>query len=337
MADSYILPRKVTGYSDISEQVLHEQSIIRAVSNLDVQGSPGTTAVSVFVNALATVGTYTPGTGATKTADSSAYVTLANLVEIAVNEVLDGFTAETAPADIVASRFAGAVGGIAESVDTAALVLMEAGGTDYVVSTAVNAGSFVIGTWYIVKTANAAGAATTLAGTNADTAIVDEVFQAIGDGTGCTSMVVQAVAPLAANAYTDILGAAKKLNDAKAPRTGRNLIISTRVEQELLDTDSKLVLNTDRGDRLLQDGWIGRVAGFDVYVTTLLPSGTNYIAMQERGFAFKDNWRIEPRLQNLDGSSVFIGDSAIQARYAYNCGAVRATLIQLNQGVYTTV
>lgn len=328
--------RKVTGYSDISEQVLYERSIIRNVSNMNVMGTPGTTAVSVYVNALATVATYVPGTGVSKTNDGSAYVVLANLAEIAVNELLDGYTVETAPADLIASRFEGAVGGIAESVDTAALVLMEAGGTDYVKPTVVAAGSFVIGTWYIVKVANAALDASALVGTNASTAVVDEIFQATGIGTGLTNMTVQAVAPVAANAYTDILGAAKKLNDAKAPRQGRNLIVSTRVEQELLSTDSKLVLNTDRGDRLLMDGWIGRVAGFDVYVTTLLPSGTNYIAMQERGFAFKDAWKIEPRLQSLDGSGQFIGDSAIQGRYAYNCGVVRPTLIQLNQGVYTT-
>lgn len=329
--------RKVTGYSDISEQVLYERSIIRSVANMDVMGTPGTTAVSVYVNALATVATYTPGTGVSKTNDGSAYVSLANLKEIAVNEIMDGYTIETAPADYVASRFEGAVGGLAESVDTTCLAALESGGTDYVVSTVVNAGSLVIGTWYIVKTANSAGDASVLAGTAASTAVVDEVFQAIADGTGATALVVQAVAPLAANVYTDILGAAKKLNDAKAPRTGRSLIISTRVEQEMLNTSSKLILNTDRGDKLLTDGWIGRVAGFDVYVTTLLPSGTNYIAMQKRGFAYKDNWKIEPRLQSLDGSGTFIGDSAVQGRFAYNYGAVRATLIQLNQGVYTTV
>ena len=124
--------RKITGYSDISEQVLFNESIIRNVSNLDVQGSPGTTAVSVYVNALATVATYVPGTGVTKTNDSSAYVVLANLKEIAVNELLDGYTVETAPADLVASRFMGAVGGLAESIDTTTLAALVSGGTELV-------------------------------------------------------------------------------------------------------------------------------------------------------------------------------------------------------------
>jgi hypothetical protein len=273
---SVILPRKITGYSDISEGVLYEQSIIRNISNLDVQGSPGTTAVSVFVNVLATVAAYVPGTGVSKTEDTSAYVVLANLKEIAVNEVLDGFTVETAPADIIASRFEGAVGGIAESIDTVCLAALVSGGTSLVAAS--------------------------------------------GD------------IPTAALMYTKILALKEALDNAKAPRMDRSLVMDPTREALLLDTASKLVLNTDRGDKILADGWIGRVAGFDVYSTTLVPAATNMIAMQKRGFAFKDNWKIEPRLQSLDGSGVFIGDSAIQARYAYNYGAVRATLIQSDNG-----
>lgn len=268
--------RKVTGYSDISEQVLYERSIIRSVSNMDVMGSPGTTAVSVYVNALATVATYTPGTGVSRTNDGSAYVVLSNLKEIAVNEIMDGYTVETAPADYVASRFEGAVGGLAESVDTTCLAALVSGGTELVA---------------------AAGAT-----------------------------------PTAANIYGKILALKLALDNAKAPRMGRSLIVDPDREALLLDTASKLILNTDRGDKILADGWIGRVAGFDVYSTTLVPSATNMIAMQSRGFAYKDNWKIEPRLQSLDGSGTFIGDSAVQGRFAYNYGVVRATLIQVDNG-----
>ncbi len=268
--------RKVTGYSDISEQVLYERSIIRSVSNMDVMGSPGTTAVSVYVNALVTVATYTPGTGVSRTNDGSAYVVLSNLKEIAVNEIMDGYTVETAPADYVASRFEGAVGGLAESVDKTCLAALVSGGTELVA---------------------AAGAT-----------------------------------PTAANIYGKILALKLALDNAKAPRMGRSLIVDPDREALLLDTASKLILNTDRGDKILADGWIGRVAGFDVYSTTLVPSATNMIAMQSRGFAYKDNWKIEPRLQSLDGSGTFIGDSAVQGRFAYNYGVVRATLIQVDNG-----
>jgi len=325
--------RKITGYSDISEQVLYQESIIQSVSRQDVMGTPGTTAVSVYVNALATVASYVPGTGVSKTNDGSAYVVLANLTEIGVNELLDGYTVETAPADLVASRFAGAVGGVAESVDTVALAALVSGGTvalGTIGTTVITITNFVVGNYYEVKVANSAADATVIGCTTA-TAIVGEVFKALTDGTGLTALTAYAVdAPIDTTIYYDVLQVKRALDEAKAPRAMRSLIINPEMEALLLDTDSKLVLNTDRGDRILMDGWIGRVAGFDVYSTTLMPSTTNFIGMQERGFAFKYNWKIEPRLQSLDGSGQFIGDSAIQARFAYNYGAVRATLIQIN-------
>ena len=185
-------------------------------------------------------------------------------------------SAAAAPADIIASRFAGAVGGLAESIDTTCLAALEDGGTELVAA------------------------------------------------SGAT--------PTALLMYGKILALKEALDNAKAPRMGRSLIMDPTREALMLDTTAKLVLNTDRGDRILADGWIGRVAGFDVYSTTLIPAATNMIAMQRRGFAFKDNWKVEPRLQSLDGSGQFIGDSAIQARYAYNYGAVRATLIQSDNG-----
>ena len=150
--------------------------------------------------------------------------------------------------------------------------------------------------------------------------------------TGGTTLVAAGGdAPDASNLYAKLIALKQALDTAKAPRVGRSLIVTPAIEGLLLQQTSKLILNTDRGDRIVADGWVGRVLGFDVYSTTLLTTA-NIIAMQKRGFAYKDNWKIEPRLQSLDGSGQFIGDSAIQGRFAYNYGAVRATLIQLDKG-----
>ena len=132
--------------------------------------------------------------------------------------------------------------------------------------------------------------------------------------------------------YTKILALKEALDNAKAPRTGRSLVMDPTREALLLATESKIVLNTSMGDGIVMEGWLGKIAGMNVYSTTLVPAATNMFAMQKRGFAFKDNWKIEPRLQSLDGSGTFIGDSAVQARYAYNYGVVRATLIQVDNG-----
>lgn len=269
--------RQVIGFSQISEKVLGQASIIRSVANLEVEGTVGFETVKVYVNDLATIANYVPGTGISISNDGSNYVDIDNKQEKAINELLDGYTVETAPADLVASRLEAALVQMGEQMDKDALAQMAADGT------------------------------------------VDSVA-----GTGNK--------PTVATIYTQILALKKNLDEAKAPREGRFLIVTPETENLLLNTDSKVVLNTQRGDAIIADGFIGRVAGFDVFSTVLLPAGTNIIAGQRRGFAFKEGWKIPPRRQNLDGSGTFIGDSAVQGRIAYVYGAVRPTLIRVHNG-----
>ena len=268
--------RQVVGYSQISEQVLGQASVIRTVANTEVEGAVGFETVKVYVNDLATIANYVPGTGVSITNDGSSYVDINTKQEKAINELLDGYTVETAPADLVASRLEAALVKMGEQMDEDAFTTMVADGT--------------------------------------------EAVAAAGDK------------PTAATIYEDILGLKLALDNAKAPRTGRFLIVTPEMENLLLDTDSKIVLNTERGDRIITDGFVGRLLGFEVYSSVLLPDGTNMIAGQQRGFAFKEGWKIPPRRQNLDGSGTYIGDSAVQGRIAYVYGAVRPTLIQVHNG-----
>ena len=268
--------RKVEGYSNISEEVLAESSIIRQISRKDIVGTPGTTTVKVYVNELATIADYVPGTGVAVSADGSAYVTISNLKEKAINEIMDGFTVETAPADYVVQRLMAAMGSAGEQIDKDGFIKMEADGTELVA---------------------AAGAA-----------------------------------PTVSNIYGKVINLKVALDNAKAPQKGRSLIISPEVQGLMLSVDSKLVLDTSRGDMIQTDGYIGRVLGFDVFVTTLLPAGTNMVALQERAFVFGMAFTREVMIQSLDGSGTYIGDAAVQGRWAYVTGAVRPTLIQVDNG-----
>lgn len=271
-----ITARKVEGYSQISEEVLAESSIIRQVSRKDIVGTPGSTNVKVYVNELATIANYVPGTGVALSADGSAYVTVSNLKEKAVNEILDGFTAETAPADYVVQRLVAAMGAAGEEIDS------------------------------------------------------DGFAKMVADGTKLVLPAGEAVS--AANIYGKVIALKVALDNAKAPQKGRALIITPEVQGFMLSVDSKLVLDTSRGDMIQTDGYIGRVLGFDVFVSTNLPTGTNMIALQERAFVFGMAFTREVKVQSLDGSGTFIGDAAVQGRWAYVTGAVRPTLIQIDNG-----
>jgi len=268
--------RQIEGFSQISEKVLGQASIIRAVSNTEVEGTVGFTSVKVYVNDLADIANYVPGAGVSVTGDGSSFVTIANLQEKAINELLDGYTVETAPADLVASRLEAALVQMGEQIDK------------------------------------------------------DALAQMVADGT--TAVAASGSKPTVATIYSNILLLKLALDNAKAPRNGRFLIVTPEMENLLLNVDSKVILNTDRGDAIQTEGFVGRLLGFDVFSTVLLPSGTNMVAGQLRGFAFKEGWKVPPRRQNLDGSGQFIGDSAVQGRIAYCYGAVRPTLIQINKG-----
>jgi len=268
--------RKITGYSDISEQVASEKSIYKEVVRQDVLVNSDATSMKVYVNELSTIATYVPGTGVAQSADGSAYVTVSNLTEDALNEILDGFTVETAPADMVVSRMVAGMETRGESNDTKVFTGMIANGT--------------------------------------------ELIAAAEDK------------PVLATVYSDILALKGALDTAKAPKTGRKLIINSEMENLLLHVDSKIILDTNRGDKIQTEGFVGRLLGFDVFSTELLPEGTNMIALQMRGYAAKEIFKVEPRLQNLDGSGTFIGDSAIQDRVAFIHGSIRPTFIQVNNG-----
>ena len=131
--------------------------------------------------------------------------------------------------------------------------------------------------------------------------------------------------------YTRILSLKTALDNAKAPQSGRSLIMTPEMLNLVLQADSKITLSTDRGDMIQATGWVGQFLGFNIFMTTLLPANTNMVAMQERGFAHTDDFTTGVFLQSLDGSANFVGDSAIKGRFAYNSGSIRATFIQTDQ------
>jgi hypothetical protein len=327
--------RKLVGYENVTEKVLAQASIAEAVANTDLEGIPGYETVKMYVNDLATIAAYVPGTGVSITNDGSSYVDIDNKKEKGLNEILDGYTVMTAPDDLIAGRLDAGLRAFGEQVDTDLFALLatdgvEANGTFG--TTDVTITNFVVGTRYKVTAANTAGDATAI-GCAAATAVVGETFVALTDGTGLTALKgVAVIKPTASTIYSDILDLKLALDKAKAPKTNRSLLVTSEMENLLLDTDSKVVLNTMRGDQIQTEGYVGRLLGFDIYSNEQLPTGTNMIALQRRGAAFKFGWKREPMLQSLDGSGQYIGDTAVQGRLAYVYGVVRPTLVQLNQG-----
>lgn len=152
----------------------------------------------------------------------------------------------------------------------------------------------------------------------------------VADGT---ELVAAAGAkPTASTIYASILAIKAALDTAKAPRSGRYLLVNSEMENLMLSPDAKVIL-AEPGSKMQQvEGAVGRLLGFNIFSSVLVPSGTNMIGGHASAFYFKDIFRQEARIVSLDGSEKHVGDSALKQRLASISGAVRPTLIQINNG-----
>jgi hypothetical protein len=327
--------RVLAGYTAVGKEALAQESIVRNISFNDGTLPEGAVSAKVYVHELPTLQNYVAGTGVTPSTDGSAYVTVSNLKDRAVNELFDGLSVEAAYAktDYVAKRYDSALKARAQDDDTIAFAKMVADGTEAPATfgtTEITITNFVVGNWYKVKTANSAGDATDI-GCAASTAVVGEIFQALTDGTGLTALVGYATdAPTASTIAADILSIKGALDTAKAPRSGRWLVVDSSVENMLLSATAGIVLAEPASKMQQVEGSIGRLYGFNIFSTVLLPSGTHMIGGHDDAFYFKDIFRHEARIVSLDGSEKHVGDSALKQRVASISGAVRPSLIQIN-------
>lgn len=267
--------RKGQGFTQLSERVLKERGIAKLVAGAIGEGDVGKGEVlKVYVHGLSTVADYTPGVGVVLTGDNSDYVTINNLKDKAVNEVLDGLTVEQAydNPDYIAARLEAAVEAIAQEMDA------------------------------------------------------DLLGKLNTDGVNATNVAITDI-----TAFAEILKLKLGLDKAKAPADNRYLIVTPETENAILAAPN-LVLATPTGDTILYDGYIGNLFGFKVLRSTLLPAKVQMIAVQERGIAFADGWKVEPTLFDLNDSD-HVGDSKIGGRVAYNPGVVRKDLVQVSKTV----
>ena len=329
--------RVLQGYTAVGAEALAQESIIRNISFEEGTLPQGAVSAKVYVHELASVQNYVAGTGVTPSTDGSNYVVVSNLKDEAINELIDGLSVEAAYAsgDYVAKRYDSALKARAEQDDTNCFTKMVADGKEApgtFGTTDVTITNFVVGKVYKVTAANTAGDATAI-GCAASTAVIGEVFTALTDGTGLTALKgVAVIKPTASTIAADLLSLKNALDTAKAPRAGRWVVVSSEIENMLLSATAGIVLAEPASKMQQVEGSIGRLYGFNIFSTVLLPSGTNMIAGNNSAFYFKDIFRHEARIVSLDGSEKHVGDSALKQRLASISGAVRPTLIQINKG-----
>ena len=128
-------------------------------------------------------------------------------------------------------------------------------------------------------------------------------------------------------AYKEALAAKRTLSRKGVPNEGRFMIAAPEYLETLM-TDSHFIKQGDLSQTLVQQGVVGRIAGFNVlesnnmdFESTTRVSGkkatTEFICGHPNWCHRVQEWQVPVHLQDLSGSGKYIGASAVQGRKVY--------------------
>lgn len=99
----------------------------------------------------------------------------------------------------------------------------------------------------------------------------------IASGAAAGNTIGSAAAPVAltaSNVYENIVKLKTKLDKANVPNTGRTIVVPPDVHSLLLLDDRFAKSTATAGQEALINGLVGRIAGFDVYMSNNVKTGT---------------------------------------------------------------
>ena len=248
-------------WATLVDAKLRNQLVTRdnLIFNSRYEGDPTSGKVKIPVrDTEVAVKEYDKANGIAAEAGTTTYLDLNIDHDEAVNELIDGYDADSVPDDIVADRLDSAGYSLALQVDSDGSVELTTAGT------------------------------------------------AFGTTTALTEKTI----------YGNIVDARTKLSTVHVPTEGRWLLVSPEIYGLLLKSP-EFIKASDLGDAVVQTGAVGRIAGFTVFEDSTLGENVEYIAGHPNWFAFIDEWAVPVYVQDLNGSSKYIGASAVKGRKVY--------------------
>lgn len=126
--------------------------------------------------------------------------------------------------------------------------------------------------------------------------------------------------------YDAFVDAGTALTENNVPQQGRYAIVSPAVHGLLLKSDD-FIKQSDLGQQLVQQGYVGQIAGFNIKVSNNVDATTEFIAGHADWCHRVREWVVEPYVQDLNGDSQFIGASAVKGRWIYKHKVSKAAAV----------
>lgn len=126
--------------------------------------------------------------------------------------------------------------------------------------------------------------------------------------------------------YGEFVDAATTLTKANVPMSGRFAIVSPEIHGLLLKSD-EFIKQSDIGQELVMQGFVGQIAGLNIKVSNNLDGLTEFIAGHADWCHRIREWVVEPYVQDLNGDSQFIGASAVKGRWIYKHKVSKAAAV----------
>lgn len=259
-------------YSDLVLAKLRASLVLEdgVVFNNDYEGDPTAGAVKIPVrDGEVAVSDYDKANGISLSTGSTTYTTMLIDKDKAVNELIDGFDAESVPDKLIADRLDSAGYALARQIDTDGATVLLAGAT--------------------VKN-------------------VEQLSTA--------------------NIYSTIVDIRRDMSKANIPDDGKRYLLVTPDAMALLLKCPEFVKASALGDAVVQNGTIGKIAGFLVKEWNDSTANLSMIAGHPRFATRANEWQVGVHVSNLEGSDTHIGACAVRGRRVYGHKVLRQAAIR---------
>lgn len=143
---------------------------------------------------------------------------------------------------------------------------------------------------------------------------------------GATPMSIDALAY--DTVYSRIVDIRTAMSKANIPDDGKRYLLVTPDTMAYILKAPEFIKASDLGDAVVQEGVIGKIAGFKVIEWNDDTAGLVMIAGHPRFATRAEEFSVPVHIQDLSGSGKYIGASAVQGRYVYDHKVLRSTAIR---------